>query len=372
MTEENKLLNSAVLWPNGLHEKLFTGFSDEELELICYSGLYGYDRKLPYKAAKWIHWSAEIYSLGRCYREWLGIPSWIPLPLYGDHGINLSGQFSPHEVNSKPKFFLTWFKERAESLARFGSKIIIRIPHPWISFRRKYNIKKSPSARGTLVFYSHSNTGIEIVNYNWEEYFSEIKALKEEYHPLVICMSAHDIRSGIHKRIRDYSLPVVSVGDISSPYFSERFYNIVSNFRYATSNSGGSELFYCEELGVKYFILGKPPVYYNFSHDQNPYGFLKYVDLCQENSDLKKIELFSELPPLESIAKANFVSKVLGLDVDANSAKKMIMPLLIKEYFRDFPNIIVKMISSILMMYIPYNLFIFLRKVRNYFKRFKL
>ena len=49
---------------------------------------------------------------------------------------------------------------------------------------------------------------------------------------------------------------------------------MISRFNFATSNRGGSELFYCEELGVKFFLKGKKPEYYNFSHEQVIKGFL--------------------------------------------------------------------------------------------------
>jgi len=329
MSKANQPLPSDLLYPDNLTEKIFSGFSNEELELICDWGLRGYDKKLPYKPAHWMYWPAELYSFGRCYRDWLGIPSWVPLPIYGDHGVALSGQLSPHEIEAKPKVFVTWFKDRAESLAKEKQKDILRIPHPWITFRRKYGFEKFPSAKGTLVFYAHSNSGIEIVDHDWDGYFSELKNLPDEYHPLVICMHRHDVEKGYHRHIRKYELPIISAGETSSPYFVERFYDIISRFQFATSNSGGSELFYCEELGVRYFIYGEKPVYINQGHDQNPFGVLKPQNNLDRETGEKKRRLFGQFPPKSNFEKDGFVREILGLDVDEKLAKAQLKQALL-------------------------------------------
>ena len=322
MTRANQPLPSNLLWPDNLAEKIFSGFSNEELEGICDWGLRGYEKKLPYKPAHWIYWPAELYSFGRCYRDWLDLPSWAPLPLYGDHGVNLTGILSPHEVKAKPKVFVTWFKDRAESLAKETQKDILHIPHPWISFRRKYKMEKLSDAKGTLVFYSHTSAGIEIVDYDWDQYFSTLKNLPDEYHPLIICMHRHDVEKGYHRHIRKYGFPIISAGETSSPYFVERFYDLVSRFAFATSNSGGSELFYCEELGVSYFIFGESPKYVNFSNYELPIGRMKPRDIVSIKSNDLKNELFRQFPPKKSKEKDDFVGRVLGVDVNSEKTKK--------------------------------------------------
>jgi len=335
MTKANQLLPRDLLWPNRLAEKLFSGFLNEELELVCGWGLGGYDRTLPYKSAHWMYWPAELYSFGRCYRDWLDIPSWTPLPIYGDHGVNFSGQLSPHEIEAKPKFFITWSKDRAESLINAGQKKILRVPHPWVTFRRKYGLKKLSSAKGTLVFYSHSNDGIEIVGYDWDRYFYDLKNLPKEYHPLVICMHRHDVEKGYHLRIRKFGLSIISAGETSSPYFVERFYDIISRFKFATSNGGGSELFYCEELGIKYFIFGKSPTYINFGSSDLPLGKMVPRDPVSIKCNRLKNDLFRKFPPIKSNEKDIFVSQVLGLDTDLNESKELLKKHLYREFLRN-------------------------------------
>jgi len=323
-----------LIWPGAMAEKFYVGFDDDELELVCDWGLRGHDRKLKYREAQWIYWATELYSFGRCYREWLRLPGWFPLPLYGDHGVDLSGKLSLHEETAKPYSHLTWFSDRAKHLKVNSKKKILRIPHPWILFRRRHGLIKKTDSRGTLVFLTHSVPGIDIEGYDLDQYFSDLVSLQEEFHPIVICMHRHDIKKNVHLKIRKYGLPIISAGDTSSPYFIERFYSIISNFNYATSNDGGSDLFYCEEFGVSYFIRGEIPVLMNNSLNHLPKGELQKRDLLAEEVSLKKRELFLEFPPKSSFEKKAFVDSVLGLDVDENDARNLVIRELKKELLR--------------------------------------
>jgi hypothetical protein len=349
-------------WPRDLRGKIKSGFSDDELELICDWGLRGYDKCLQYKSARWIYWPVELYSFGRCYRDWLNLPSWIPLPLYGDHGVNCRGELDSHELTSKPKVYLTWFKGRAENLAERKEKNVLRITHPWISYRRKYDLKKKNDACGTLIFLSHSNDGIEITNYDWGSYFDELKKLPDEYQPLLVCMHRHDVSKGYHKAIRKYNIPIVSAGETSSPYFIDRFYDVLSNFKYATSNTGGSELFYCEEFGVKYFIAGKNPAFLNNGDYRLPEGEDELESQMQDAAVAKKRELFCRFPPVPNVHKVEFVRDVLGLDVNIEESRYQLKKYLIIEYFRHIPEVSVGVLMLILSWVIPDGVKSMLRK----------
>lgn len=204
----------------------------------------------------WLFWLTALYSFGRCYRLWLNWPAVLPVPVYGDHGVALSGEFERHEINNKAAYYLSWYNERVNSIKKYNQKQIIYITHPWVIYRRMagYNFLRE-SAKGTIVFCPHSIDGVEIIDYDWDNYFHELKSLDVNYKPIVICMHRHDVVKGYHKNIRKYNIPIVSAGETSSPLFVDRFYDIVSNFRYATSPTGGSELFYCEEMGIRYFHI---------------------------------------------------------------------------------------------------------------------
>lgn len=332
------------VWPSGLDLKFFYGFSDADLELLCTLGLSGFDSTLPFKKKTWLYWPTEIYGFGRCYREWLKWPNWLPIPVYGDHGVCIHGKLEGHEINSRPKTHLTWYRDRAEYSENHKFKKMMRIPHPWVTYRRNFGYKLNPDARGTLIFFAHSIVGTEIVDYDWDGYFEKLVSLPDDFHPLVICMHQHDINKGYHRALRKFQLPIVTVGEASSPYFVDRFYSLVSSFKYATSSIGGSDLFYCEEMGVRYFLMGGEPVYVNFSHTQAPLGIMKPLDeVCERASQLKR-KLFSEFPPTNSVEKKKFVSDVLGLDVDANRIKLQLRRVFILESIRQLPQVLYVML----------------------------
>lgn len=352
MKQKRKPLTSYELWPRALGDRVYSGFTDSELELVCDWGLRGFDSTLPYQHPRWMYWTVELYSFGRCYRHWLSLPSWVPLPLYGDHGVAMSGDFEEHENRAKPKVHLTWCTRRAESLSKAQTtKKVLRIPHPWITFRRAKGIVKKPSAKGTLIFYTHSNVDTKVIN-DWDGYFEAIKALPDVYHPFVICMHTHDVNKGNHKNLRKYNIPIVSAGETSSPYFVERFYDLISNFTYATSPNGGSELYYCEELGVRYFIFGESPKTVADGRDEKELSKKVARSACWFELNDQKIELFRRLPlssreHKNSKRRQQFVSQMLSLDMINDSAKAKLKIILAKEYTRHIPELIIWVIQSI-------------------------
>ena len=326
-----------LLWPFFAESNPHLGQTDENLEKLCTPGLFGHDKRLGWKSVPWLFWPTELYSFGRCYREWLNWPRWLPIPVYGDHGVALFGDLNEHEKNNRSRYHLTWFGSRYEATNNQSEKKIIHIPHPWITYRRKKKITQNNDAIGTLIFYSHSNVGIEIEGYKFDEYFNSLKDLPDEYKPLVVCMHMHDINKGYHKTIRKYRLPITTAGNTSSPFFVDRFYDLIRQFKYATSNKGGSELFYCAEAGVEYFLYGQEPRYINHSEDQLPIGELKLRDNLAIYADERKKSLFRKMPPTIGIDKLRFVSDVLGLDVNEYKIAKRLKKIFIIEMIRLLP-----------------------------------
>ena len=140
-------------WPLNLNNKIYDGFSSEELKYISNLNLIDSSIKLPNQDVAALYWQVELYSFGRCYREWLGIPSWCPLPLNGDHGVVHHGLLFPEDLNVRSNVFLTWSKERAKSLIKLYKKKILHITHPWIIFRHLNKIKKKKKFKRNFNFF---------------------------------------------------------------------------------------------------------------------------------------------------------------------------------------------------------------------------
>ncbi len=335
------------IWPTNSQYSIENGFSDDELENMISENQLIKDN-LTICSPKWMYWPVEIYSFGKCYREWLGLPNWFPLPLYGDHGVFLYEKLSKHEESAKPNVHLTWFSDRSKSIQKNSTKKIINIPHPWILYRRRHNISKRENAKGTLIFYSHSNEKIELLNYDWDKYFNDLKNLPNKYHPLYICMHKHDISKKVHRNLRKYGIPILSAGETSSSLFVDRFYDLVSRFNYATSNFGGSDLFLCEELGLEYFIFGEKPVYHNFGDLDFPLGEMKPLDNIGKEASLKKYNLFRIDSSSSKMERTIFVSNVMGLNVDEAKARVEMITALRKELLRHSTEVLFVLIKTFL------------------------
>ena len=93
-----KKTSVASIWPIDLTSEVYSGFSDEAPTQLVQSDIDSIlDLSLVSKG-NWIYWTSELYSLGRCYREWLNLPIWLRLPIYGDHGVTFSDSLAPHEL----------------------------------------------------------------------------------------------------------------------------------------------------------------------------------------------------------------------------------------------------------------------------------
>lgn len=316
-----------MTFPLNLNTKLFAGFTNKELEYIC-----NYRHK-KFQSAPWLFWPTEIYGFGHCYRKWLNWPLYLPIPVYGDHGVDLYNSFSPHEKNNKSRFHLTWNKFKAS--IDLPNKKVIYITNPWVTYRQIKQISKNPDSKGTIVFYSHTSVGIENENFNHEKYFNELNNLDDSFKPLVICMHMHDVKKGLHEKIRKFGFPIISIGNSSCPHFVDRFYNVIINFSRATSNRIGSQLFYCTEIGIPYFLYGHPPTLINYGDKNIPKGLVYPKNEIGIYLNEKTTKLFSNYSPIINELQKEHVKDILGLD--STITKNDLINIFIKESVRLFP-----------------------------------
>lgn len=316
-------------WPRDTSD-VRDGFSDRQLEALAAFG-----DQLPH-AASWLFWPTELYSFGRCYREWIGWPTRLPIPVYGDHGVTTASTFQPHELQNPANVHLTFNGERARLNQHLPNRRVEHVTHPWITYRRRHGIERSDAARGTLVFYSHTNVGTELdPAYDIDAYFAQLAELPSEYEPLVLCLHMHDIHKGYHRELRRYGLPILTAGDTSSPFFVDRWYDLVRRFAYATSNSGGSDVYYCTELGIPYFLYGPEPSRINYADRQNPLGELRAQDPLAARFQERKQASFRVFPPSITHAQRALTSELLGLDAPDN--RTLLRALFVREMARQLP-----------------------------------
>jgi hypothetical protein len=298
--------------------------SDAELESACEPSFTGF--------SPWTYWTSEHYSLGKCLRILAHYPRFLPLYVYSDHGAGLHSAFYPHELVNNAHVYLTFHPLKAERHKNLLQKRVVRIPHPWTHYRRSRRIERNSASRGTLAFVTHHAPGFEWHDHVTLEYFASLRALPDKYQPVVLCLHMHDIHAGLHRNLRGSGFPIVTAGNTSSLAFVDRFYDLVTKFRFATSPSWGSQVAYCVELGVPYFFLGDRPRLLNLSHREVPLGEVRYRDEYEQEYNERADALF-RIPVDEVTAEQyRFVNSVLGLD--SRISRVQLSWILWREFFR--------------------------------------
>lgn len=334
-----KMIHS--IWHDSVDTKV--GFSNSQLERFCDDQYAKLDSKLGYRRIPWFFWTSEVYGIGRGIRKYCGYPWWLPLPIYSDHSICTLGEPEPHEVVNPANIHLTWFGRRKLSLMHKINKKLVKIPFPWLSLMNTKPLNKT--RKGTIAFFPHSNEGIELENFVVSDYFQSLKNLPAAYHPLTVCLHTHDVRKGLHKELRRYGLPLVTVGTNASVFFPDRFFDLVDQYEYATSPVGGSELFLSTVAGLKFFLLGKMPKYMSVGHSQHAMGEIKFDhDILAVEVEKSKLELFSDMSFDKIGAQNNFCREILGMD-NLSMKPTALKRLLLMEMAKQTPRYILRILQ---------------------------
>lgn len=321
------------IWPDAVREEGFSsGFSSRLIKDLV-GRKRGFWEAFP-KFSPIAFWETETYSFGKTYRHWLKWPWYLPLPMIGDHGVNLKRKYTVRELNPKAKTYVTWSSWR--NMEPNTNSRVVRIQHPWVTYRRDKRIEPKPDRLGTLIFISHTTSRISRAEFDFGKYFSELSDLPEAFHPLAICIQMHDVRKGLHLELERFGLPIFTAGNSSSPFFVDRFYDLLSRFKFATSNVAGSQLFYSEEMGVPYFLYGPHPTERLDGGPVRSYYEDDDADLVEKAHRLFQLERVGE----DSDEKLQFVSETLGLDSEVKISAVTLRARLKSDLLRSFPHLL--------------------------------
>lgn len=256
------------------------------------------------------YWTAETYSFGKHIREYGFYPSFLPLCVYTDHGAGTIDKPFKHELESDAPCQLYHSPDSVREWAKFSAKPCHVLYSPFVFYRKNRHIEQVPSAKGTIAFPAHSTPSIDDVS-DIEIYIKQLLTLPEQFQPVSVCLHMHDINKGRHKVFEKHGIPVHTAGNAEDDRFAERFYDIIKNFRYATSNMVGSYLYYCVEMGMPFSIYGEKQQFINredtniVSGEYDPY---KLFESCRVAHDL-----FSGLYTDITEEQKKFVETHLGL-----------------------------------------------------------
>lgn len=240
------------------------------------------------------YWTANIYGFGKWIRRYGYYPPCLPLCIFTDHGPGDSG-LSPYplELNSSAP---VQFYHTKSSVARW--KDVSRKPcyilySPFVFARHTLGIKRSNAAHGTIFFVAHSTSTIREKK-AVDAYHLELSALPERFSPITICLHIHDVRKGLDRKYLERGYRVVTAGDSLDQRFTERFYSLLRQHKYALSNLFGSYGLYATEMGIPFGLYGTPPEYHNQGDSNVEKG--EYTSYRNTPYYRRAIELFEGLP----------------------------------------------------------------------------
>ncbi|MDJ1491716.1 hypothetical protein QNI19_02160 [Cytophagaceae bacterium DM2B3-1] len=258
---------------------------------------------------QYTYWPAEIYGMGKHIREYGFYPSNWPIHIMTDHSptlrnwISFDNQFdAPVQFYHSPELVKEWKKQY--------KKPCYVIFSPFAFYRKKNRIKQSTTAVGTLVFPTHNSHHLKDKS-DIESYIQQLLSLPDEFQPISACLYFLDILDGKHKLFQKYNIPVYTAGNWLDPKFTERFYNIIKNFKYTTSNLPGSYLFYSVEMGIPFFLYGNKPQFENESDSSIELG--SYDAFWQWPRVKEAVELFQGVHIEVTPAQRDWVETGLGI-----------------------------------------------------------
>lgn len=266
-------------------------------------------------ASPWLHAPTELYSFGRCYREWTGWPRWLPIPVYGDHGVTFQRELGRHERETTARVHLTWNTLRADANRRLQRPRVVLIQNPWVAFRRARGIELRGDRVGTLIVPGHSVPGVarRVVD---RRAAAELREELVASGPVVAMLHRFDVENGLHRDLAAAGIPVVTAGNTTSPRFVERFYAIVSSFAHLWTESVSSHVLYAAELGLPVTI--------------EPLRAFKRIEDRTEGPKAEAIRQLAEDrdPGLAAVATERRVLDAFGPDGSAAARQELVRELL--------------------------------------------
>lgn len=300
-----------------------SGMTDSQLENLC-DRRFGKIEGCLFPPTPWLFSASEVYSHGRAFREWLDWPNSLPIPVFSDHGVHFQRDFSRLEKYNEARVHLTWSKWRDNSHNR-QFKQVIRVPHPWTIWRRENRVVPSETRAGTVVFMPHTLPGIEYRDYDLAHLIQEVNISEiDDVRAIMIAMP--DVHRGLHRHWRKFGVPIISAGASSSPFFIERFYQLVRQFKFAVSPTVGTSAFICEELGLPVHVKGEEFQFPRAAIEQHGDRF----DVFREQMD-KYIAIFRNRGSFSDEFIQGTLSDVLGVGLQDTELRNSIKSIFWRE-----------------------------------------
>ena len=199
------------------------------------------------------------YGQDKILRSHLQYPAFLPLNAQIQHGW-YNTEITDLEREAQITVMLVWSKRLAAEWRKYSKIEALVLGAPFILYRELHDIKKKPTARGTVVFPTHS-TSAQIEKYDVEEYCAKLKSLPECFQPITICLHHRDMNL-YGPAFSSHGFSLVTAGDSrqAGDGFVRKFYEILSSHLYSSSNEIGSYTFYAVDMDIPFFLYGPESV----------------------------------------------------------------------------------------------------------------
>jgi hypothetical protein len=212
------------------------------------------------------YWTTEYYGRGTQYRRLGFYPKCIPLYFYSQHGVYYHKNIEEHELlNGAPIicYFDTQLKtEFLKQRVKGKSPYPLIVPDPFVIAQRE--CKSSCERKGTLFFWAHS-TDLIHTKIDFEGVLNDLMQLPERFHPIDICIHYHDKLKDIEKNFGTWRYNVYCVGKPDDYNFAQKFYLLLGNYKFTSSNILGSYTCYSVRAEIPFFLYSHRPNYTKIS-----------------------------------------------------------------------------------------------------------
>lgn len=231
----------------GKYKYTRNGMSKEELE--NYSQLR---HTFPFNTVM----ESEWYGTGTVLRKYLYYPKILPIRIRITHGPSVWDQVTDHFIEAKEYYSALYSRRLTLNFEERTSRKCFQFQSPfWIYYKKNRNKFKS-SKSGTIFFLSHSTFWTEVET-SHQSVIGYLNNLPKSMLPISICMHFVDIQKKRHIPFLDAGFRIYTAGNWENKWFIHNFFEIVSNYKYAVSNTFGSQFLYCTMIGVKSIIYQK-------------------------------------------------------------------------------------------------------------------
>ena len=294
--------------------------NNKELHEICKS--HKIDERIVFQ-------SNVQYGFSKIIRKRAFYPSFLPICAYFEHSSppffdeiwNIEKEFMPNIFFHREVYATQWNKKFKGKARSFMS--------PFVWYKEKNNIKISNKAKGSLFFIHHTREGVNR-EHDLKNIIKTIDGLEEKQKPVSFCFYYLDIQKGLHLPYKELGYPIISAGNLYNPNFIENFYNLISNYKYALTNSIGGHLLFATNLGmpVSYFEELEP------IHKSELHGFNDTLLILHKSKTyLEAKKLFKGVHKNVNKEQKEFADKMLGRYSKTNS---VILSLILYKSFLQY------------------------------------